>query len=142
MSKSPLHQSIAEYLRDTFLRQAPDGFCVKTDGPLALRDSAPEPDLAIVRGKRADFATGHPTTAELIVEIAVTSLREDRELCALYAEAGVPEYWIVLARNRKVEVYRQPEGGAYREMRVHGEAEELLCQSVPELRVKLAELFA
>ena len=51
---------------------------------------------------------GHPTTAELVVEVAVSSAVVDRENASLYADAGVPEYWIVLGELGQVEVCRQP----------------------------------
>ena len=142
MSKSALHLSTAKYLYDLFSRLTPSGFSVRQDGPLTLADSVPEPDVAVVRGSDAEYRARHPASAELVVEVAVSSLLEDREMCGVYAEAGIAEYWIVVARERKVEVYRDPHAGAYREVRVHQAPEELLCRSVPELRVPLAELFA
>jgi Uma2 family endonuclease len=88
------------------------------EDPLTFVDSQPEPDLAIVRGEEQDFTTSHPTTAELVIEIAIPSVALDREKAAIYAEAGVAEFWIVLPAERRVEVYRQPENGAYSDLRV------------------------
>ena len=65
-----------------------------------MEDSEPEPDLAIVRGERADFLTAHPTTAEVIIEVCVSSEAIDRLKLQLYAEAGVRECWLVLAEER------------------------------------------
>lgn len=140
--KSPLHTGIASALYDLLRPQVSAGFWLRKEEPLSLRDSAPEPDLTLVRGSRADFTTQHPTTAALVIEIAVTSAAEDRSLASLYAEAGVEEYWIVLPVERWVEIQRRPEAGLYREQTiVEGEAV-LECASVPTLRVSLAELFA
>jgi Uma2 family endonuclease len=75
---------------------------------LTLADSEPEPDISVTRGQESDFASAHSTTAELAVEIAVPSPALDRENASLYAEAGVKEYWIILGKERKVEVYRRP----------------------------------
>ena len=123
MSKTPLHDyltgSIAALLQDA-LRP---GCSVRQEKSLLLTDSVPEPDVAVVRGTLADFRDRHPTAAELVVEIAVTSLAADREKAALYAEAGVDEYWIVLAEAGLVEVYRQPVEGAYRQRRTYGRGE-------------------
>lgn len=142
MSKSPLHTGIASALYDLLRPQVPAGFWLRKEEPLSLRDSAPEPDLTLVRGSRTDFTTQHPATAALVIEIAVTSAAEDRSLASLYAEAGVEEYWIVLPVERRVEIHRRPEAGLYREQTiVEGEAV-LECAGVPTLRVSLAELFA
>ena len=73
----------------------------------------------MVHGKRSDFLETHPTTAALVIEIAVSTPDADRELGELYAEAGVPEYWVVLPRERVIEVYRHPEDARYREMRTY-----------------------
>jgi Uma2 family endonuclease len=141
MSKSPLYSGIASALYDQIRPQVPSDFWLRKEEPLTLSDSEPEPDLALVHGSRADFATRHPATAALIIEIAVTSATEDRSLASLYAEAGVEEYWIVLAVERQVEIYRHPENGSYRDRTtVVGDAI-LECSSVPTIRVNLDELF-
>ena len=141
MPKSPLHCSLAKRLYDTIAPILPEGFVVRHEGPLTLSDSEPEPDVAIVRGVPADFFEAHPKTAELVVEVAVSSPALDRENTALYAEAGVKEYWIVLGRERRVEVYRRPENGRYQETLLVGGNDTLECSSVPGVRIQMAELF-
>lgn len=78
----------------------------------ASDDSLPEPDIAVV--PRGDYDEAHPRRAHLIVEVANTSLRKDRSIkSALYARAGVPEYWVVDVADRRVEIRNQPKAGAY-----------------------------
>jgi Uma2 family endonuclease len=63
----------------------------------------------VVPGRRADYQAAHPTRAVLVVEVADSSLRFDRdEKGSLYARARVPEYWIVNLVAHLVEVYRDP----------------------------------
>jgi Uma2 family endonuclease len=95
-----------------------------------------------VRGKRQDFLTSHPQSAALVVEVAVSGVALDRELISLYAEAGVEEYWIILAADRAVEIHRQLAGGAYREKAIVASGERLHCTSVPELTFPVDEIFA
>ena len=72
--------------------------------------SVPEPDVVVVPGREDDYAGAHPTTALLVVEVAASSLPQDRLTKArIYAAAGVPEYWIVNLRDDVVEVYRAPD---------------------------------
>lgn len=142
MAKSPLHRFLASRLYKLLLALLPEGLTVWKEEPLTLADSEPEPDISVVRGAEADFATAHPTSAELVVEVAVTSVALDRANASLYAEAGVKEYWIVLGAERQVEVYRRPEAGRYQETRLFGTNDTLECGSVPGLRVVVADLFA
>lgn len=141
MSKSPLHSSIAKWLYDKFIAVLPSGFVVRRADPLALPDSEPEPDLAVVRGSPEQFFSTHPATAELVIEVAVSSPALDRENASLYAEANIKEYWIVLAEERQIEVYRQPEKGRYHETHVYEATETIQCVSLPGVRVCLSELF-
>src|SRR6266446_4049646 len=55
MSKSPLHSSVAKLLYDKLVQILPDGFIVRREDPLTLPDSEPEPDIAVVRGRKEDF---------------------------------------------------------------------------------------
>ena len=85
--------------------------------------------------------SAHPSTAELVIEVAVASPDLDRENASLYAEADVKEYWIILGSQRQVEVYRQTENGRYGKMFVAGVNDALECSSIPGLRVQVSELF-
>jgi Uma2 family endonuclease len=141
MSKSPLHRILASFLYRHLLAQLPPGFSVWKEEPLTFLDSEPEPDISVTRGVEHDYLKAHPTSAELVIEIAVTSPALDRENATLYAEAGVKEYWIVLGRERLVEVFRRPEQGRYQEQRVFGADEALDCVSVPGVHLSLRALF-
>ncbi|PWU22018.1 MAG: hypothetical protein C5B48_10700 [Candidatus Rokuibacteriota bacterium] len=88
----------------------PPGWIVRAQMPLDLdEESVPEPDLAVLRGSRADYRASHPSRAALVVEVADSSLELDRRhKGSLYARAGIEEYWIVNLVDRVVEVYRDP----------------------------------
>ncbi len=141
MSKSPLHCKLAKRLYDRISRMVGVGWVVRREDPLTLADSEPEPDVAVVHGAEDEFSNAHPHTAELVIEVAVTSAALDREGAALYAEANVKEYWIVLGMERRVEVYRLPENGHYREQQMVGADETIISSSVPGLQVRLVDLF-
>ncbi len=142
MSKSPRHRALTKRIYDFFMALRVVGCVVFQEAPLRLADSEPEPDAAIVRGEESDFDERHPTTAELVVEVAISSAVLDRENASMYAEAGVAEYWIVLGREQSVEVFRQPENGVYLQRRVYTASETLVCESVPGVMVSLADWFA
>ncbi len=139
--RTPQHSFIATKLSHAVCAQEPDGFLVRNNSALTFSDSELEPDISIVSGGEWDFAAAHPTTAELAVEIATASALLERELIPLYAEAGVKEYWIILAERHEVEVYRHPDGGRYREVRTCTSGETIECASVPQIRVELAGIF-
>ncbi|HEY3897673.1 MAG TPA: Uma2 family endonuclease [Chthoniobacter sp.] len=142
MGKSPRHRKCTVKLYKMILAQVPVGYTAWQEEPLTLRDSEPEPDITIVRGSDDDYDDGHPSTACLVVEIAVSSVGLDRALASVYAEAGVEEYWIVLVEERAVEVYRRPVGGTYQDKTTLGADAVLACESVPGITVSLGALFA
>ena len=76
------------------------------------------------------------------MEVAVSSAALDRENASLYAEANVKEYWIVLGSDRRVEVYRRPENGRYQEKQAFGPDDTIECLAVPNIRIRVADLFA
>ena len=142
MSKSALHRKLTKWLYDHCRDQRLSGHVAFQEAPLRLADSMPEPDVMIVRGQESDFDDRHPQTAALVVEVAVSSAALDRENASLYAEASVAEYWIVLANEGRIEVYRQPEKGTYQQKRLYSVGDTLGCESVPDLQVALADWLA
>lgn len=141
-SKSPLHSLIVSRLYRLMLSLMPQGLFVWQEQPLTFLDSEPEPDISIVRGIERDFTDAHPSSAELVIEVAVSSATLDRENASLYAEAGVKEYWIVLGTERRIEVYRRPENGRYQEQHTFAADETIECASVPGIHLRVADLFS
>jgi len=75
--------------------------------------SVPEPDFAVLPGRLEDYQARHPTRALLVVEIADSSLVQDRlTKSRIYARAGVADYWIVNLRHFVVEWYSDPDPDA------------------------------
>ncbi len=113
MPKSPLHiyilDSILEWFRSNFEKK----YWIRSEQPLSINASEPEPDLSIVKGNRDDFIHQHPQTAELIIEIAMSSLSIDKEKAKIYAEANIPFYWIVDANRRGIFQYSEISEGRY-----------------------------
>lgn len=142
MSKSPLHVFLVRLLFKWLDDNLPDGFYVRKEEPLTLSDSEPEPDIAAVQGTLDDHRRAHPTTAELVIEVVIASLELDREKAAVYAAAGVPEYWIVIPAEQVIEVYTSPSADGYASMRRHEDVNTALATTVfPSLSIVPRELF-
>ena len=118
----------------------PAGYLLRSEQPITTIDSEPEPDVYIARGERADFVRGHPRSADLVVEVCVTSHDYDRSKLRAYAKSGVKEVWLVLGPEREVEIYRNPSGEVYsfREARKNGA---LVCAALPNVSVQIEGLF-
>src|SRR3990167_4432681 len=72
-------------------------------------DSEPEPDVAVVPQDPGAYLDAHPSRPVLIVEVAESSYRVDREhKASLYARAGIADYWIVDLARDALEVHRDP----------------------------------
>lgn len=79
-------------------------------------NSEPEPDLAIVQRLGRAYRHHHPYPEHIfwLIEYANTSLSKDLgEKKAIYAEAGIQEYWVVNLREMTVWIFRNPVKGIY-----------------------------
>lgn len=115
MTKSPLHTFLVQRLARWIDSAAPSGWFVRKEEPLSLADSEPEPDIAVVAGRPEDYREAHPASAAFVVEVAIATLGMDRAKADVYANAGIPEYWIVIPEARAVEIYRRPTETGYGE---------------------------
>lgn len=141
MSKSPLYMFVLQRLQRILLAAAGFDRLVRTEGPVTLGTSEPEPDLSVVEGRDADFADHHPTSALLVVEVAVSSVEVDRRKASIYAEAMIPEYWLVEPERECVTVYRAPAQGGYADVSTLSASDTLTCSALPALRIPLSEIF-
>jgi Uma2 family endonuclease len=116
--------------------------------PVVLADDTePEPDVAVCRLRGTVPYREREAYAEdvlLLIEVAETSLAYDRSTkLRLYAEAGIPEYWVVDCAAESVEVYRTPHTGGYRDVtRATGRNATVSLQAFPDVTLTLAAIFA
>jgi Uma2 family endonuclease len=109
----------------------------------------PHPDVAVVPGSVEDYATVHPTTAVLVVEVADESLAGDTSTKAEdYATAGIAEYWVLDLNGRRLLVLRDPGPlavglgvTAYRTHLTFGENDTVSPLAAPNAVVKVADLL-
>jgi Uma2 family endonuclease len=141
MSKSPLHTFLMMRLLRLVQAVLPPGLHLRPEQPLTCVDSEPEPDLAVVLGSEEDFRLAHPRTAELVIEVCVTSADYDRSKLRAYASAGVKECWLVLGREKQIEVHCQASEGEYGERTLHGPGARLTSAVLPGFTVDLSKLF-
>lgn len=118
------------------------GWWLRQQSPLVLgQDTDPEPNFAVVPGRPRDYA-GHPTTADLLVEVADSSLNFDtNEKRLLYARARIREYWVVDINARKLLIYRDPQAGDYAIQQALGPADAVSPLAAPRATVRVADLL-
>lgn len=118
---------------------------VQVQGPINLPPhSQPEPNV-ILLAYRADFyehELPEATAVQLIVEVSKSTLQFDRSVkVPLYAEVGIPEYWIVNLPDQQIEVYRQPSGQSYLERHIAQKGEAIHCLAQPDVTIKVEEVL-
>jgi len=142
MPKSPFHRLLLMRLLELLQRLLPPSLHVQPEQPIVCGDSELEPDLSVIRGSINDYPNEHPRTAELVIEICVSSHEYDRSKLRAYASAGVKECWLVLGPEKQIEVHRQPQDEQFAEHAVHGPGGLVASAVVPGFTVELDHLFA
>jgi Uma2 family endonuclease len=120
---------------------------VSVQSPIALSDDTePQPDFKIVWRRDVPYKEREAWAEDalLVIEVAETSLRYDRTTkLRLYAEVGIPEYWVVNTVAESVEVHRDPAGSGYREVaRIAGPDATVTLRAFPDVTLRLADIFA
>lgn len=112
---------------------------VRQEGPIAAaEDSEPQPDVAVHVHEGRDELPRH---ALLVIEVSQSSLRIDRGIKqALYAELGIPEYWIVDVEAETVEVYTLPAGPQYGRVEILRAGDLLRPATLPRVAFAVAEI--
>lgn len=108
----------------------------------ATDDSEPEPDIS-VSPTVGNPSLEHPSSAVLIIEVSNTSILRDRRVKApIYAEARVPEYWIVDVSGSElcVEVHTDPTPAGYRHVAVLQADDVLRPIALPGIEIPIRDL--
>jgi Uma2 family endonuclease len=104
----------------------------------------PQPDAIVLRRSYSGFrsTTPRPEDLDLIVEVADTSLVFDLATkAALYARAGIQEYWVLDIQGRRLMVHREPVAGRYCAIVAYGENESVAPLAAPDKPFRVADVF-
>lgn len=104
--------------------------------------SEPEPDIALLK-YRDDFYENelpHGTDIHLIIEVADTTFAYDTKVkLPLYAESGIPEYWVIDLNKKQVHLYWDALGNAYQQSRVYRSGEVIKALGI-ELEMEVGQV--
>jgi Uma2 family endonuclease len=104
----------------------------------------PEPDIIVLKEELACFRAANPKPADLhlVVEIADTTLAFDLTVkAALYARAGISEYWVLDVTGRRLIVHREPQSGRYQFVVAYREDESISPLSYPAASLRVHDAF-
>jgi Uma2 family endonuclease len=139
---NPPHALTLELVEAALRTAFGSGWRIRSQSPLVLgQDLDPEPDFAVIAGTPRG-SSGHPTTADLVVEVADSSLDFDtNEKRLRYARAGIREYWVVDINGRRLLLYRDPQAGDYATQQALSPTDAVSPLTVPAATVRVVDLL-
>jgi Uma2 family endonuclease len=98
------------------------------------------PDIVVIQNKEYDEIPG-PSDALLVIEVSDSSLSRDTgSKAAIYAEAGVPEYWVWDVKRHVVHQFEEPSEGQYRFRRHVKLGETITSAAFPAVSFKVVDI--
>lgn len=148
MGKGPVHNVVValfiEWLKSVYPTRSVLQEASIDPAPTMASINEPEPDAVVLRRPCTEFmaANAGPGDILLVAEVAVTTLAYDMGVkAALYAAAGMEEYWILDTTARRVIVHREPVGGSYRSVVEFAAHEPVSPLSAPTAQFRLADIL-
>ena len=137
----PPHSSTIDRLTRILVLALSDRALVRIQNPFAASDdSEPEPDVSVV--PLGDYDAAHPERAEVLIEVAESSLVRDRGIkLQIYAENGVPEYWVVNLVDRRIEVYTDPSTIGYGTVRHFEPGQSIRFVRFPDVELQVSDVL-
>ncbi|HXP84642.1 MAG TPA: Uma2 family endonuclease [Bryobacteraceae bacterium] len=148
MGKKPPHTNVLMavmiWLQDAFGREYVVPERPIDVAPQDVPTSEPEPDLIVLtRPWREFYVNPGPGDLRLAVEVSDSTVNFDRSTkAALYARAGIAEYWVADIPRRRLIVHRDPQGGQYRTITAYNEGESVNPLAAPDRQFQVAEAFS
>jgi Uma2 family endonuclease len=138
------HAHIVDLLTKMFIRNVSDNVLVRIQNPLRLSNfNEPEPDVVLADLTKFD-GMRHPRPAEvlLVIEVSDATLKYDREVkIPLYAEAEIPEVWIINLPKNIVEIHTKPSNGVYQFVKIFASGENVKTEVLPDLSIEVDKIL-
>lgn len=143
--QDPPHASTTSSVGNAFVMLFAGKAWIRQQLPITIApNSEPEPDIAVVKIDPQRYGDRHPSPADvyLLVEVADATFNTDRhQKLKIYASAGIPEYWIIDVKQRRLLVFREPDGVTYHVEQVLTPQEAIAPVAFPDIEIKLQEVL-
>lgn len=140
-----LHASIVGKLTMLLAARIANEAIVWVQNPLRLNSrNEPQPDVALLKPRSDFYAKNHPTPDDvfLLIEVSDTTLDYDRETkIPLYAESQIAEVWLINLAKKTIEVYSNPESGAYQSIQILNCGEILTAATLSGLALNVDDIL-
>lgn len=142
----PRHAGCVINATRLFITHLGDRAVVSPQNPVVIRPrSEPQPDLVLLRPRAVSYSRELPASQDVLlaVEVADTTVRFDRLVKSrLYARAGIAEFWLCLAMDGAVEVYRAPGPDGYADVTLRGPGQAVSPLAFPDVSFAVSDFFA
>lgn len=144
-AKNSPHSAVTKRVSDILRSLLQNTADIRIQEPVHLNDySEPEPDIALVIIDERDYYDRHPIPSEvfLVVEVADSTLLFDLGTKAeSYAQAGIPEYWVIDIKQQQVIVHRQSSIEGYQSKTVVMAGSQLALLAFPDIKLSSDRFF-
>lgn len=144
-AKGTAHSAAVTRIERVLKAHLGDRALLRFQDPVQLSNySEPEPDVAVVKVDPLDYEDHHPTPSEvyLLIEVADSTLKRDRELKApVYARSGIQDYWILDVNQRQLYVFRSPTATGYASEIVLSEADMIAPLAFSDCAIRIGEML-
>lgn len=146
---SATHQTVSRELQFVFMQSCRSDYVIfgAPFDVILSETNVLQPDLLMIHRSRLHIVTerGIAGAPDLVVEIASPGSRSRDKVkkMKIYAEHGVPEYWIVDPVSRTLEQYRQADTGAIYELHNLFEGNDtVVSDKLPCISFAISAIFA
>lgn len=140
-----LHVRCVNFLNRTLSRILGDEYLVSVQNPIvSANDTEPQPDLTILRSNSDLFKNQLPTGADtvVVIEVADTSASFDRNRkFPKYAQAGIPEAWLIDLKRDVVEIHTDPGTSGYGDVQTFRRGERVASKRIETIDLSIDEIL-
>ena len=140
-----LHVRCVNFLNDFLVRKLAGEYLVSIQNPIiSANDTEPQPDLTILR-RHDDLYKYHlPTGSDtlIVIEVADTSASFDRNRkFPKYAQAGIPEAWLIDLKREGVEIHSDPAPNGYSIVKTYRRGEKIISKVLPSIELSVDDIL-
>lgn len=140
-----LHVRCVNFLNEFLISKLAGQYLVSVQNPIvSSSDTEPEPDLTILRRTADLYRDQLPTGSDtlIVIEVADTTANFDRNRkFPKYAQAGIPEAWLIDLKRDVVEIHSDPGPNGYGVVQTLRRGERVASKRIETIELSVDEIL-